>query len=83
LLAAAGAELGPVELLHQDPVSVIADHVVTPQLESALPRDRNRLAPERPAGHFADKSYTPASKSIVIRVTVMPPTVLALLNRRQ
>src|SRR5258706_15393793 len=53
--APAGAQLRPIELLHQYAIGVVADHVVTPQIERALPRDRDRAAPERPAGHLVDR----------------------------
>ena len=52
---ATGAELGPVELLHQHAVGVVADDLVAAQLDRALPRDRDRAAPQRPAGDLVER----------------------------
>ena len=45
-------QLGPIQLLHQHPKSIIANYVIAPKLERALSRNRNCTTPQRSAGHF-------------------------------
>ena len=67
--ATAGAQLGPIELLHDDPIGVVTDHVVAPQLERSLARDPDRAASA--AGStcldtFSDRSFPTPTRAVVL-----------------